>query len=158
MKAYHAFIQTHIEYGCLLWGNTYEKHLKPIIVNQKKAIRTITNSAYNEHSPPLFRELNLLRLHEIYQLQCGEFTYKLHHETLPPIIQSLFEKFKHPNPRPLRNTQTYKLPATNKENIRKNIFYNSITQWQHIPHNIKEQNTQTLFKTSYKAHLISSIN
>ena len=157
IKAYHAFVQTHIDYGCLLWGNTYERYLKPIKVNQKKAIRIITNSPYNEHSTPLFRDLNLLRLHEIYKLQCGQFSYKLHQETLPPITQNIFYKYKHNNPRPLRNTPTYKPPVTTKEIIRKGILYNSITSWQHIPANTRDQDIPKLFKTSYITHLVASI-
>ena len=36
---------------------------------QKKIIRTIAGVQYNEHSEPLFKKMNLLKLTDIYRLQ-----------------------------------------------------------------------------------------
>ena len=44
-----------------LWGNTYSTTLKPSIILQKRAIRTITFSKPDEHFEPLFKELEILK-------------------------------------------------------------------------------------------------
>ena len=46
---------SYIDYGILLWGSAAQTALKPIDVLQKKALRIITNSAYNAHTDPLFK-------------------------------------------------------------------------------------------------------
>ena len=40
---YYALIHPHLLYGCLLWGNTFKKHLHKIEVMQKKS---------NSHNQP----------------------------------------------------------------------------------------------------------
>ena len=44
---YETLIQPHLNYGITLWGGTHDTHVNKLIVQQKKIIRTITNSKYN---------------------------------------------------------------------------------------------------------------
>ena len=48
---YNNLIQLYLEYGIINWGGTYENHLN----KQKKNIRMITLSKYNEHTKPIFQ-------------------------------------------------------------------------------------------------------
>ena len=51
--------------------------------NTKKAISVISNAKYNEHTLPLFKELNL----QDTRVHLGEFMYKVIHDQLPhPLI------------------------------------------------------------------------
>ena len=59
-----------------IWGSTYDAHLKPIEILQKKIIRLITNSAYDAHTSPLFLELNILKLRDIYKFHAALFMYE----------------------------------------------------------------------------------
>ena len=43
---------------------------------QKKCIRTITISKYNDHTDPLFSKLNLLKRTDIFNLQQLQFYYR----------------------------------------------------------------------------------
>ena len=66
LSIYNALFLTHMTYGLLLWGNQVEQVSKL----QKKSIRLITGSEYLAHSEPLFKELELLKIEDIYQLSC----------------------------------------------------------------------------------------
>ena len=57
---YFTFIYTYLIYCVEIWGNTNETHLKPLIQIQKRSIRTITFSHYQDHTGPLFDILNIL--------------------------------------------------------------------------------------------------
>ena len=61
----------HINYGSLLWGQVGES----IDKIQKKAIRTITYSHYIAHSEPLLKELNLLKVKDLFQLKILKFPF-----------------------------------------------------------------------------------
>jgi len=53
-----------LEYGIILWGATNQSHLNKLNVIQK-AIKTITNSKYNDHTASLYKELNVLGLNDL---------------------------------------------------------------------------------------------
>ena len=36
VKLYYAFVHSHLSYGNSIWGNTFNKHLEPLIVLQKR--------------------------------------------------------------------------------------------------------------------------
>ena len=54
---------------------------------QKRAIRTITLSKYNDHTAPLFKKLKLLTLKDIIVLQELKFYFTFVHKILPYYLQ-----------------------------------------------------------------------
>ena len=66
---YNSLIFSHLNYGQLLWGCNITRLNKL----QKKSIRIICNAKYNAHTDPLFKELKMLKLNDMFQLQCLKF-------------------------------------------------------------------------------------
>ena len=81
---YKSLFVPHINYGSLLWGHAGGA-LDKI---QKKAVRTITYSNYIAHSEPLLKELNLLKVKDLFELKILKFLFKLYHNNLPPYFNS----------------------------------------------------------------------
>ena len=44
---YTSLIQSHLEYGVIIWSTCNSTSLQPLIIMQKKAIRIISNAPYN---------------------------------------------------------------------------------------------------------------
>lgn len=63
-SAYFAFFQSVITYGLLLWGNS--RHIQNILILQKKVIRIITGSEKLAHCKPLFIDLKVLTVVNLY--------------------------------------------------------------------------------------------
>ena len=61
-----------------------------IIKLQKRAIRIMTLSKYNAHTEPLFKELNLLKIRGIYDIQCTKFWCKFTKSLLSKFFRSMF--------------------------------------------------------------------
>ena len=74
---YKSLFIPHINYVSLLWGQVG----KSIDKIDKKAIRTITHSNYIARSEPLLKELNLLKVKDIFRLKILKFLFKLYHNT-----------------------------------------------------------------------------
>ena len=55
---------------------------------KKKVVRTITYSNYIAHSEPLLKELNLLKVKDLFELKILKFLFKLYHNNLPPFFNS----------------------------------------------------------------------
>ena len=98
---YNALIQPHLNLGVLLWGNETSRIFKL----QKRALRAVTCSKYNAHTAPLFIELKLLRIQDIYTLNTLKFYYRYKKGTLPNYFKNMFEE----------NFLTHNYPTRNKK-------------------------------------------
>ena len=76
---YCSLIQSHLNYAILAWGYQCGRLEK----NQKRLLRIITNSKYNAHTDPLFKQLELLKLSDLVTLNALKFYYKYSNMLLP---------------------------------------------------------------------------
>ncbi len=57
----------------------------------KKAVRAVVKSHYNDHTAPIFKQLNILKLTDLHELHTCIFMYDFVNGSLPRPLQSLFE-------------------------------------------------------------------
>ena len=50
----------------------------------------MANTQYTAHTDPLFKSLKLLKLKDIFDVQCMKFWYKLVHNNVPTYFASMF--------------------------------------------------------------------
>ena len=50
----------------------------------------MTNSKYNAHTEPLFKELDMLKVNDIFCVQCMKFWYKFVNKSLPEYFCTMF--------------------------------------------------------------------
>ena len=50
----------------------------------------MTNSKYNAHIDPLFKSLNLLKIKDIFDVQCMKIWYKFVNNNVPTYFASMF--------------------------------------------------------------------
>ena len=90
VTVYNSMFQPYLDYGIILWGGASNKVLKPIEIQQKKAIRLISNEAYNAHTQPLYKQHRILQIHDLYTLHINRFMFQLHNNNLPISVQNMF--------------------------------------------------------------------
>ena len=66
-NSYFAFFQSVIMYGLLFWGNG--SNINDVLLLQKKAIRIMKSAPNREHCKPLFKELNIMTIVNLYIYQ-----------------------------------------------------------------------------------------
>ena len=64
-----------------------DKQARTWIKLRKKNIRTITYNNYTAHTEPLLKELNLLKVKDMFDLKILKFLFKLYHNELPPYFK-----------------------------------------------------------------------
>ena len=84
---YSALFLPYLNYGILLWGS----NLRRITRLQKFAVRALTNSKYNAHTEPIFRNLRLLKVSDIFELNLLKFYFKYKNNGLPSYFDNMFE-------------------------------------------------------------------
>ena len=85
---------------------TYRTTLQPLFISQKKALRIISFTSFNEHSSPLFKDLRVVKLFDIIALQLAIFMYKFHNKLLPPVFDHYFN--------PVGNVHSYNTRLSSK--------------------------------------------
>ena len=76
---YDSLILSHLQFGITCWGFEWNRIFKL----QKRALRIMTNSKYNAYTEPLFNELDMLKVSDIFDVQCMKFWYKFVNKSLP---------------------------------------------------------------------------
>ena len=109
---YHSLIYPHLLYGVSVWGNADNTHLDTLLLLQKKAVRIIANKDENiqtvfklpgnpitywfvdsfekEHSSPIFNNLNILKIYDIFNASILNFVYDSLRKVNPLQFHSYF--------------------------------------------------------------------
>lgn len=66
LEVYHALVSSRLSYGLACWGGTYASTLYPLTILQKSFIRIITKSNRLTPSWPLFLQLKILPIRNLY--------------------------------------------------------------------------------------------
>ena len=85
---YDSLILSHLQFGITNWGFEWDRISKL----QKRALRIMTNSRYNAHTEPLFKQLHLLKVKGIFGNQCLKFWYKYVNNKLPNYFRNMFNR------------------------------------------------------------------
>lgn len=64
---YNSIFMSVLSYCYLVWGTTTASNMSKLHIIQKKAVRDTANASYESHSEPLFRELHLVSLSNLYE-------------------------------------------------------------------------------------------
>ena len=81
---YNSLIVPHINYGLKLWG----PYSKPVELIQKRAIRVITTSKFFAHTSPLFKKHSILKIDDMYKVQCLKLHYKIENNLVPEFFKT----------------------------------------------------------------------
>ena len=73
---YRCFVECYLNYCAIIFGNAYQCHINQLEIAQKKCIRIIANQPPLSHTDPLFVELKLLKIPDIYKSNLGSCMYK----------------------------------------------------------------------------------
>jgi hypothetical protein len=125
---------------------------------QKQAIRCISNSAYNDHSAPLFKKFDILPLNCLIKLEKLKFMHKYVNGLLPSSFNTTWNLNQQLNEnRNLRNANDFTIPAHQYETLKKLPLFSFPQNWNDLG-NEKLIKNFTTFKICLKGNLLSSID
>ena len=153
---YYTLMHPFLEYGCVLWGDAHRKRLKPLITLQKRAVRSITNSAWDSPTAPHFRSLNILRLQDIYKLNVVSSMYRVSIFNISNSIRSIFSKLESNHSHNTRHNMEWRVPFISLDIARRSLLYNGVKEWKNVPIEAKNALNVKLFKKHMKKFYVSS--
>ena len=88
---YYSFVHPYFNYCLLIWGNAADIHINRLSLLQKRAIRTICQAQFLEHTTTLFATQKILKLKDLYKQRCALFTYKIYSHQFPTTFANDFK-------------------------------------------------------------------
>ena len=173
---YYSLVYPHLLYAIQVWGSAFDTNLNKLIVLQKKIVRMMT---FNEnpigirgpsaHTSPLFNELSILKLKDIYDLQLLRFVHDCFNRISPRQFHSWFklitDNHNHATRSNTVNIVTVNNEATLGNNLlvpyartsyygQRSIKVKGARQWNRIPHNIRTIQSRIVFSKAMKRHYL----
>jgi hypothetical protein len=156
LSLYYALIYPYLNYGICAWGSTTANHLKPIITQQKSAIRIITNSAFRQHSAPLFKSLNLLNINSLHTFSCVNYIYKTLFLNANHALKLSLDRCNRTHYHHTRNKYLFDIPRVKLNLCKHSMQIKGPSLWNSLPSELKNCKTFALFKSKTKKYLTSS--
>ena len=154
---YYSLFYSHMQYGIMLYGNSAFKYLtNHIIILQKKAIRLVKNVGYNSHTPPIFKELSILKFDDAVKAEHIKFMYKYENNMLPVNLNSLLKRC---NEIHNYDTRYSKDPLSIKHNfapLEASFLVKGPTLWKIVKRDEKNIKKISTFIATQKKHIINS--
>ena len=161
LSLYPPIIQSHIDYGLTLWGNSSLKNLKVIQRLQNRAARVFSkNYDYNVSGESLVKRLGWMSVSERYKyLSCCLifkclFDSNIYNSSDDTFITNY--KFTHETHQYKTRNNLHKclaIPMPRTEYYKRSLSYNGVILWNEIPSSIRNSGTLQTFKLKLKTFL-----
>ena len=87
---YNALFLSFLQYGLIVWGQTFTSYVDLIFKLQKKAVRAISFQPRMSPSLPIFKDLKLLTLSELFELRLLTFVFDSVNKTSSSCFHDFF--------------------------------------------------------------------
>ena len=158
---YNALFLSFLQYGLIVWGQTYASYTDPVFKLQKKAVRAISFQPRMSPSLPIFNDLKLLKLSEIFELRLLTFVFDSVNKTSPSCFHDFFLFSSSVHQYYTRHASQGDLYMSRKNSLQyglKSIRYLGAKLWNTLPVEIRNAPSKISFKTRLKIHLLEKVN
>jgi hypothetical protein len=160
---YYALVHCHLVYGIQIWSCTNACNLKNLEIKQKAALRVITQSNYNAHTEPLFKQANILPLVSLIHYFKIQFFHQFKYHHLPSIFentwQANFERFNPDRHMLLRDNEEFYVPFARIRQIEKFPLIAFPRLWNSLSDaTLKSISSKTEFNIKLKMHFMDKLN
>lgn len=160
VSLYYSTFHCHLLYGVLIYSSANSGLLNQISKKQKIAIRCISNSKYNSHTDPLFKELKIMRFEDMKLFHSMQFMHDFRQGLLPSSFANAWQTVGELNQRfPLRNASDYVIPRHRIELIRHFPSWYIPKLWNEFPNEsgIKDILSRASFSVKLKQSIFNQL-
>ena len=144
---YASLIHPYLSYGIEAWHGTYKNNTSKIFVLQKKAIRTINNLAYNEHTNAYFKCNKTLKLSDQYKLQVLNYVFQVLHSNIDEEIKSNLLINNQIHSHNTRTNNKMSILRVNRSKTKHCVLDNGMITWNSLHDVFKVNVSFSMFKS-----------
>ena len=158
ISLYHSFVYPYFDYCIEVWGSAAKTHINSLFRMQKKAIRSITMSAFRAESKPLFQKYKFLTLDEIHIYKVALFMFKVHHNTAPEHFKDYFQNSFKVHEYRTRARHMLRVPTYKLEIMKMSIRIKGVYIWNFIHSSLTPNCSPESFKIALNIFLLGNEN
>ena len=155
----HALVQPYFDYAVSSWYSSLSQALKhKLQIAQNKLTRYILNIGPRSHvGPQELQQAGLLNTQfRAKQLRLNH-AYNIFHGKCPPYLKENFQKPQSLHSYNTRNSSfNFIVPRTNRLG-QSTFYYNTIKDWNSLPHEVKSLTSRSNFKKKTRALLLAQM-
>ena len=157
---YNALFLSFVQYGIIVWGQTFASYLEPIFKLQKRAVRAISHQTFLAHSYPIFKELKLLRIDDVFKTKLLTFVYESINKLTPVYFHNFFCHITSIHSHNTRQSTSGGLFLAQRNTLQyglRSIQYTGAKQWNGLPTTIRFSSSKYLFKKHLKDYFLNAM-
>ena len=153
---YYSLVYSRIQYGITAWATANKTSQEIIRVRLNKILRIILFRNLYTPTSQMYKELQVLKIEDIYQLELAKFMYQLHYNQLPKNFYHSFRKLNtiHQHETRLINWTAYYRPRINKLFSQKLFSHRGSKLWGNLESELKSMHWVS-FKKACKLKLLN---
>ena len=158
---YFAHAYFHLQYSVLAWCNTTKDNLQRLNSLHGKLVRLMTLHGplkdFYFSANEMFKNMDLLRLDDIYQLELAKFMHRAYANDLPQNFNIYFTRIEDMHKYNLRSikNKTFYSKASKTKKYRQWITNSGVDLWQKIPAELKTLSLNA-FSKQYKDTIVDA--
>jgi hypothetical protein len=155
---YYALVHPHLLYCLPLYACTSQKNLTRLAKAQKKSIRLITRSKYNDHTAPLFEALKILPFDTLVRYSQCLIMHSVINKYCPPALHNTWTTNLDRNPDlQLRNAEDLYIPLARTDQTKRLPYFAWAKLWNDLPP-LKLTQQPITFKSLLTQYLLTPNN
>ena len=150
VNIYNSLFKSHLDYGSLVWsGSLTSGQVNRFSKAQKRCIRNTVGAGYRDHTNPIFKKLNILKVEDLFSLNNSLFMHKFTLGKLPDSFELFFNPINRDN-----RSLSYILEKTDIK-LQKLPNYYLVKIWNSLPLNTKRIISVSKFKNTLQSQFVS---
>ena len=157
---YNALFLPFLQYGIIVWGQTFTSYLEPLVLIQKKIVRAIAHQHPLSHTLPIFKSLKLLQLYDIFRIKLLCFVYESINKLNPYCFHDFFLLNSDVHGYFTRQSNRGDVFRNHKNSFQyglKSIRYMGAKTWNELPEILKYSTSKFSFKKNLKKFIQNSM-
>ena len=152
---YNAMVYPYLSYCNVVWASIYPSRLDALHKVQKKIIRIITLSKYQQESRQLFISLQLLNIYELHSYQLGLFIYSYTTGSLASAFSNYFSLNNTIRQHYTRSSGKCHMKFKRTNYGRFSIKYKGPMIWNTLPDVLKNIRSLQMFRKKLKTFVLN---
>ena len=155
---YLTMVEPYLNYCILIWASGNQSQLLDRILRiQKRFCRLMTFSNCSAHSAPLFQQLHILRIYDIYKLNLATYMYKIFNSSIPYLKHHRFTSNSSFHSYNTRNKHHLHTPFCRTKLRESTIHFQGPKLWNQLPVEITTVKSFFVFKNRLKQFLFNHV-
>ena len=159
VSLYNSLFSSFLQYGIIFWGLTYDTHTKPIDLLQKKVVRAIAFESFTSPSTPIFSDLKIFKLCDLFDLKLLTFVYESVNMISPLIFHNYFETLTAVHQYDTRQVSKGDMFTSHKSMLQyglRSVRYAGAKSWNSVSDVIKQSPSVFIFRLKLKSYILST--